>query len=107
MTDFNNNIPYKTIKGVKWYYRLIDKEMNNKIYKGLFSFYPRDTLLEKLLVRMTYYDIKSKKNLLLYTVFKSYIDFGIYSLKFPLEKRSFYESISHFFPYKLYHNNFN
>ncbi len=84
---------YKIINGIRWYYRLKNKKENNRISKGLFSDYPRHTLTKSLIVRLEYYDHKSNKKVLLYTHFKSYLEYGIYSLKLSEHERCFYEII--------------
>lgn len=85
---------YKVINGNRWYYKLVPKEGINgrKIY-GLFSDYPRHTLAKGLIIRRTYVDSKSGKTRHLYSHFKSYVDYAIFSLKIPENKRAFYEII--------------
>jgi len=84
--------------GLYWYYYLIPKENN----KGLFSDYSRSTLLNKFLTCWDYYDEKNKKNIKLYHLFESYLDFVIFYFKVPDYLRSFYEIILGEFPQKIH-----
>jgi len=82
------------INGLKWYYRLKPQtDVNNKTKMGLFSDNPRHTLTNSLIVALSYYDKEVDKEFRLYTVFKSYLEFGIYQLKLPQKERCFYEII--------------
>lgn len=83
------------IKNIRWYYRLIPKEDK----KGLFSDYPRNTLKNNLLVRWTYKNKYSNK-IALFGLFKSYLDFAIFSLSLKQEDRCFYEIILGEYPQK-------
>lgn len=85
---------FKYINGKKWYYLLKTKKYSeNKITNGLFSEHPRDTLRNKLLISWSYQDSSNDKVSRLFTVFKSYVEFGIYQSKIPIHKRCFYELI--------------
>lgn len=84
---------YKIINNIKWYYRLKPNTEGNKIKKGLFSDTPRNTLTNKLLVALSYFDHSTQKDYLLYTYFKSYVEYGIYCLKLPQNQRCFYEIV--------------
>jgi len=82
-------ISYKTIKNKRWYYRLFENKERNQ--KGLFSFFPRNQLLDKLIVRLTF--AENGKRMFLYTFFKSYIDFAKFSFYFQDKDKCFYEII--------------
>lgn len=84
---------YRVINGLRWYYRLKPHKDGNKIQQGLFSDNPRHTLTNSLIVALSYYDFRSDKTFRLYTVFKSYLEYGIYQLKLPEHERCFYEII--------------
>ena len=84
---------FKQINGVKWYYRLKPSTENNKSNFGLFSDHPRHELRNNLIVRWSYLDRRQNKMFLLYAMFKSYLEFGIYQLKLPQEQRCFFEII--------------
>ena len=84
---------YRVINGVKWYYRLKPKKEYNKTKPGLFTDYPRHTLTNALIVALSYQDPDSDSSMLLFTSFKSYLEFGIYQLKLPQHERCFYEII--------------
>jgi len=82
-------ISYKTLHNKRWYFRLIEHREKNQ--KGLFSFFPRNELLNKLIVRLTF--IEHGKPLFLYTFFKSYVEFAKYSFYFQEKDKCFYEVI--------------
>lgn len=85
---------YLIINGVKWYYRLKPKkEENGNLSKGLFSDTPRNTLTNAMVVSLSHYDTRTKKELRLYAHFKSYLEYGIYQMKLPQHERCFYEII--------------
>jgi len=84
---------YRIIKNVKWYYRLKEKREGGKSIKGLFSDYPRESLLGKLIISWSYFDYETNKLFRLYSLFKTYIDFARYCLKLPQHMRCFYEVI--------------
>jgi hypothetical protein len=85
---------YKIINKKKWYYRLIPKkDVNGKPKKGLFTDYPRNTLTSNLIVSWSYNDKVTNNVLRLYSVFKSYLEFGMFQLKLPQHERCFYEII--------------
>jgi len=87
---------YTVINGVKWYYRLKEKEVDGHIQKGLFNDNPRNTLTKSLIVDHTsliHDQNKEKRELRLYTVFKSYLEYGIYQMRLAQHERCFYEII--------------
>jgi len=85
---------YRIINGVRWYYRLKPlKEANGRIKRGLFNDKPRHTLSKNLIVRLTYQEPGSDKVFKLFTVFKSYLEYGIYQLKLPQHERCFFEIV--------------
>lgn len=85
---------YIHLNGIKWYYRLKPKkDEKGKIKKGLFSDTPRNMLSNNLIVSVSYHDISNNKILLLYSHFKSYLEYGIYQLKLPHHERCFYEIV--------------
>ena len=84
---------FRVINGVKWYFRLKPSNENNRTNKGLFSDFPRHELRNKLIVSWSYYDSKQDKDFRLYSLFKSYLEFGIHQLKLKPEERCFYEII--------------
>ena len=79
----------KIIKGVKWYYYLLEKEGCD----SLFSHYPRSSLLNKFVVCWDYFDLVHQKTHKMYTCFDSYLQFAIYFLKLDERFRCFYEII--------------
>jgi hypothetical protein len=85
---------YKIINGIRWYYRLKpQKQVNGLVKKGLFSDHPRHSLTNSLIVAISHHDINTQKNYLLFTHFKSYLEYGIYQMKLPQHERCFYEII--------------
>jgi len=84
----------RRILNTTFYYYLVPNNNNNdNKRKCLFEDYPRHSLFNKFLVCWDYYDEKYKKDLRLYTVFPSHLDFAIFFLKVPEEQRSFYEIV--------------
>ena len=59
----------KFIKGVKWYYYLLEKEGCD----SLFSNFPRSTLLNKFVVCWDYFDLVHQKTYKMYSCFDSYL----------------------------------
>jgi hypothetical protein len=87
----------KKILGINWYYCLIPKEN----VKGLFTDFSRSSLMGNFLVCWDYREEKEdKKNIKLYALFKSYIDFAIFYFKLLPHLRCFYEIILGEFPQK-------
>jgi hypothetical protein len=85
---------YTIINGTKWYYRLKEKEVSGSIQRGLFNDNPRNTLTKSLIIgHTTNSSDVNKKEIRLYTVFKSYLEYGIYQMKLPQHERCFYEII--------------
>lgn len=88
---------YRIINGIKWYYRLKpkkeDNNTNNNNKQGLFSDHPRHTLTNALIVALSYRDPFDDKEYLLFTSFKSYLEYAIYQLKLQPHERCFYEII--------------
>ena len=85
---------YRIINNTRWYYRLKPhKETDGKVKRGLFSDTPRHTLTNALIVAWSYHDVSSGKVFLLFSHFKSYLEYGIYQLKLPPHERCFYEII--------------
>ncbi len=82
---------YRIINGIRWYYRLKPQKEQNK--RGLFSDRERHTLSKNLIVSLSYHDREADKVFRLYTIFKSYLEYGIYQLKLPQHERCFYEII--------------
>jgi len=79
----------KIIKGVRWYYYLLEKEGCD----SLFSHFPRSTLLNKFVVCWDYFDLVHQKTHKMYSCFDSYLQFAIYFLKLDERFRCFYEII--------------
>jgi hypothetical protein len=84
------------IYGLYWYYCLIPKEKT----KGLFTDYPRSSLMNKFLICWDYQD--KEKNRRLYHLFDSYLDFVIFYFKIPENERCFYEIVLGEFPQKIH-----
>lgn len=84
------------IYGLYWYYCLIPKENS----KGLFSDYPRSSLLNKFLICWDFQD--TTKNRKMYHCFDSFLDFAIFYFKVPEQMRTFYEIILGEFPQKIH-----
>lgn len=83
---------YKIINGIRWYYRLKPQDGDpNK--KGLFSDTPRSSLSKSLIVSLSHKDHDHNNTYLLFTHFKSYLEYGIYMMKLPRHERCFYEII--------------
>lgn len=83
------------IEGKKWYYYL--KEDGNK--KTLLNVYPLSTLNNKLIVSYTFKG-NDKREKRVFGYFESYVEFGIYQMRFKEEKRCFYEEIFGEYPQK-------
>jgi len=87
---------YNIINRVKWYYRLKPQTIQNgNKYnsKGLFSDNPRHTLTNSLIVAVSHYNPGQNKTYLLFAVFKTYLEYGIYQMKLPQHQRCFYEIV--------------
>ncbi len=85
---------YRIINGIRWYYRLKpQKDQNGRVKRGLFNDRERHTLSKNLIVSLSYHDRAADKVFRLYTIFKSYLEYGIYQLKLPQHERCFYEII--------------
>ena len=85
---------YRIINSVKWYYRLKpQKDLNGKVKTGLFSDIPRHMLSNALIVSLSYYDHSTDKTYRLFSHFKSYLEYGMYQMKFPFHERCFYKII--------------
>jgi len=82
--------PFIMIEGQKWYYRL-NHDDNKK--GALMDYYNINDINKGLVVALTREDEKKKEGKMLFSYFKSYIEFGMYQLKFKPEKRCFYEII--------------
>jgi len=84
---------YRVINGIRWYYRLKPKQDGVRLKKGLFNDAPRHTLTSSLIVALSYHDKETDKVFRLYSYFKSYLEYGIYTMKLPESERCFYEII--------------
>ncbi len=80
---------HKRIKDINWYYSLKDHSET----KGLFSIYPRNTILNKNLICWDYYNESENKNQRLYAFFKTYIDFAFFHFTLQQPIRCFYELV--------------
>ena len=87
------------LAGQKWYYKLVSNDNNRgKRTRALMDDYPIAKLVDKLVIALI---IKSPKysrsdeegKLYLYTCFGSYVEFGVYMSKFPVEERCFFEIV--------------
>jgi hypothetical protein len=62
-------------------------------FEGLFSDIERDSLRNALIVSWSYHDHSEDKTYRLYTTFKSYLEYGMFSMKLSPHERCFYEII--------------
>ena len=87
------------LAGQKWYYKLVTNDNNKgKRTRALMDDYPITKLVDKLVIALIikspkYSRTNEESKMYLYSCFGSYVEFGVYMSKFPVEERCFFEIV--------------